>query len=255
MMLLIGACAQQQLSDTKPHPGILWVQSAAEYEALSRQAYNAATVALDSAISDTSWSALPGQANAASLPIAVILDIDETLVSNAGIQTVIVPPDRNRKMNEWNSANVSVPVPGSADFAVAARAAGATLFFVTNRPCARIASVDDTCPQEKTTVQDLIESGIPTDGEHVMLAFERPEWNKEKATRRNHIGQTHRVVMLVGDDLGDFIACTRAKAVDPCDTGATIASRAAAVEQHRDYWGTRWFVLPNPMHGSWTTVR
>jgi acid phosphatase len=255
MMLLIGACAQQQLSDPKPHPGILWAQSAAEYEALSRQAYNAATVALDSAISDTSWSALPGQANAHALPVAIILDIDQTLVSNAEFEASMIPPFASHKLDDWNNANKAVPMPGAANFARAARDMGVTLFFITNRSCRAKNDVDDSCPQEGTAIQDLHEVGIPADSEHVMLAFERPEWNKEKVTRRNQVSQTHRVIMLVGDDLGDFISCTRAKAVDPCDTDVTIASRAAAVEQHQDYWGSRWFVLPNPMYGSWTTVR
>lgn len=255
MMLLIGACAQQQLSDTKPHPGIIWVQTAAEYAALSKQAYNAATAALDHAIADTKWSALPDQANAEMLPVAIIFDVDETLVSNADFQAEFEPPFSNQKLDDWNNANIAVGVPGAAEFAGAARSAGATLFFVTNRPCEILDGVDDPCPQEKTTIQDLVESGIPADSEHVMHAYEQPEWGKEKVVRRMLIAESHRVIFLVGDDLGDFISCSRLKPANPCVSGATRASRSAAVEQYQEYWGERWFVLPNPMHGSWTTVR
>ena len=91
-------------------------------------------------------------------------------------------------------------------------------FHVTNRPCEAKDGSDDPCPQEATTVQDLIESGIPADSEHVMLAYEQPEWGKEKVVRRNLIAETHRVIMLFGDDLGDFIACSREKPAAPWPT-------------------------------------
>ena len=125
---------------------------------------------------------------------------------------------------------------------------------VTNRPCEAIEGDDDACPQDGTTVQDLIEAGIPADSDHVMLAYEQPEWGKEKVVRRNQIAETHRVIMLVGDDLGDFIECSREKPAGPCDIAATQASRLAATEHYKEFWGARWFVLPNPMHGSWTSV-
>ena len=250
---LIG-CTQDEAVDSSPRPGIRWVQTAAEYQALSRQAYNAATASLDDAIADTSWSALPQQTNAADLPVAIIFDVDETLVSNADFQAILESPFRSKMLDDWNSSNVAVPVPGAPEFAIAARASGAELFFVSNRSCEAIAGVDHPCPQEAITIQDLTESGVPADSEHVMLAYERAEWTKEKLIRRNLIAKTHRVIMLVGDDLGDFIACSRRSRLDPCETDATIASRAAATEEYKDYWGAKWIVLPNPMHGSWMSV-
>ncbi len=47
--------------------GIAWVRDAAEYRAASLQAYGMAATALDEKLSDTSWSALPGQLDAAAL--------------------------------------------------------------------------------------------------------------------------------------------------------------------------------------------
>ena len=59
---------------------------------------------------------------------------------------------------------------------------------------------------------------------------------------------------LIGDDLSDFIPCVRKKVVAPCTEAATAASRQRQVELYSSYWGSGWYVLPNPMHGSWTTV-
>ena len=55
------------------------------------------------------------------------------------------------------------------------------------------------------------------------------------------MANTHRVLMLVGDDLNDFVD------VD----GLTVAERNAVAERYRGYWGERWRMLPNPTYGSW----
>jgi 5'-nucleotidase (lipoprotein e(P4) family) len=240
--------------DEEPHGGVQWVLTAAEFEALCLQAYRAASDFLEASISDTDWSALPGQTDASELPPAIIFDIDETTVSNAEFQASYEPPFANSKLDDWSNVTIATALPGAVDFVRLAQAAGVELFFVTNRPCEPKAGVDHPCPQEQVTLQDLIEAGIETDADHVMLANERPEWDREKVVRRNLVAQTHRVIMLIGDDLGDFIQCARSSPRAPCTNSATIASRREATWNHRSYWGAGWFILPNPMHGSWTTV-
>jgi 5'-nucleotidase (lipoprotein e(P4) family) len=240
--------------EEEPHGGVQWVLTAAEFEALCLQAYRAASDFLQASIGDTDWSALPGQTDAGELPPAIIFDIDETTVSNAEFQASYVPPFANSKLDDWSNATVATALPGAVDFVRLAQVAGAELFFITNRPCEPKAGVDHPCPQEQVTLQDLTEAGIETDADHVMLANERPEWDREKVVRRNLVAQTHRVIMLIGDDLGDFIECTRSSPRAPCTNTATIASRRKATWEHRSYWGAGWFILPNPMHGSWTTV-
>jgi len=253
-LTIVSGCVQDGDSNPQPHPGILWVRTAAEFEALSLQAYRAAGDFLPGAIADPNWSALPQQTGAASLPTAIIFDVDETLVSNVEFQVTLEAPFRNSKLDNWNANNKSKPMPGAVEFTQLARAAGVELFFVTNRPCERRRGLDGPCPQEAVTIQDLVEAGIPTDAEHLMLANERPEWDREKSIRRNLVAATNRVIMLVGDDLGDFIPCTRRKPLAPCTEGASIASRQALTHDFKSYWGAGWFVLPNPMHGSWTSV-
>lgn len=235
--------------------GIQWVRSAAEYEALSLQAYRAASEDLQKFIDDTSWSALPFQTDAADLPVAIIADVDETIVSNVEFQVVLVQPFSNSVMNSWNEENTSKPIPGASDFVRLARDAGVEVFFVTNRPCEKKEGSDDPCPQKAVTLQDIRETGVEVDSDHLMLANENLGWDREKLSRREHIAKTHRVIMLFGDDLSDFIACSREKLLHPCSKGATIASRLAATKEFSRYWGEGWYVFPNPMHGSWTSVK
>ena len=255
-----SACTTTESTGTisgpaEPHPGINWVRTAAEYEAVSLSTYGSAQDALQEKIDDRSWSALPYQANAAALPPAVIFDVDETVVSNVEFQASLVPPFHDSKLNDWNNANVAKPVAGVVDFAKQARAMGVTLFFITNRPCFPIDGQPGPCPQKATTFQDVSEIGVPVVIENVMLSGERPEWSKEKKIRRDFVAQNYRVIMLMGDDLGDFIPCSRKRPLDPCTEEGTIASRHAATLDHRQNWGNGWYILPNPMHGSWASVR
>ncbi len=254
--LFLHACASAPTEPEHPRTrdgGLLWVKYSAEYRAITEQVYADATRDLQGFIEDTAWSVIPGQDNAAHLPVAVILDVDETVVSNIDFQMTFEPPFENWKLDQWTSNTVATPVHGVKAFVEAARAAGVTVFFVTNRPCEPLADVDDPCPQKQSTIDDIAEVGIETDANHVFLSEERG-WNREKSTRRNHLAQTHRIVMLIGDDLGDFLPCVRRKPYAPCSASATGDDRMRMVENTRHLWGNGWYILPNPMHGSWTSA-
>jgi len=239
--------------DPRQDLGLRWVKEAVEYRAITRQVYAAATTDLPKFIDDPGWSALPGQTDAANLPPAVILDVDETVVSNVDFQLVFERPFANWKLEKWTSETEATPVDGVRQFIDEARRLGATVFFVTNRPCEPKTGDTDPCPQRQTTIDDIAEVGIETDADHVFLSEERG-WTREKITRRRHVAKTHRVIALVGDDYGDFIPCVRKKIRAPCTEAATAESRLAALDAYDDYWGNGWYILPNPMHGSWTSI-
>jgi acid phosphatase len=269
--LVVGACAtapqpepateQKAAAPILPEEsaidvGIRWTEFSAEYQAISAQAYAVARRDLSRLVADPDWTALPGQHAVANKPPAIILDVDETVVSNADYQkTLVTAPYTRFGHFDWMRKNEAVPVRGAAEMVDAARAAGVEVFFVTNRACEQFEGVDGNCPYEQVTIEDLREVGIGTDPDHVLMAWEQPGWNKEKLSRREHIAKTHRVIMLFGDDYGDFVHCTRAKALAPCAEDATRASRHTAVDTYAEYWGNGWYILPNPMHGSWTSVR
>jgi acid phosphatase len=234
--------------------GLLWVNHAAEYAAITTQVYQSSEAQLPRFIEDTSWSAQPGQENAADLPPAVILDVDETTISNAKFQMAFERPMAQWKLEKWNDEHVSDPVPGVAQFVNAAQDAGVSVFFVTNRPCDNRDNGPDPCPQKAETVRDIGELGIETDAGHVLLANENG-WDRAKIARRMHIAKTHRIIMLFGDDLGDFVPCVRKKLYGPCTEPATKQGRAQLVEEHQHLWGNGWYILPGPMHGSWTSFQ
>jgi acid phosphatase len=242
---------EQQEQARQPNQGIIWVKSAAEYDALALQAYESATRNLDVLIADKGWTALPGIEARGDLPTAVILDVDETAISNVDFQIDLEGSFSHEIFDDWHHNNPAGRMPGASDFIRTARSKGVEVFFITNRPCEERDFAPGACPQEAMTLQDLAETGIEADTDHLMLVGEQPDWTREKRFRQYHVAKTHRVIMLIGDDLGDFLPCVRAKPVGPC-TAATTQDRERVTLQHREYWGVGWYILPNPMHGSWT---
>jgi len=176
---LLFACTPGTDTDSGPHPGIVWVRDAAEFDAIAMQVYRAASDDLPGLVADKSWTAMPGQESYGELPPAVILDVDETLVSNVAFQELLTSPFKNSMLHDWNSNNKATAIPGAVEFVKLAREHGVELFFVTNRPCRRKPHISGRCPQEAITVQDLVEAGIPADSDHVMMANESPASGKK----------------------------------------------------------------------------
>jgi len=231
-----------------------WVKHSAEFQALSLQAYHQAERDLPGFIADRTWTAQPGQTRAEYLPPAIIFDFDETIVTGIDFQIAVERPVTQAKLNQWNIEHKAQAIAGFTRFATKARAAGVELFFLTNRPCETIEGTDDPCPYKATVIDDIHEAGIKVDADHIWLANERDDWTKEKLARRESLAKTHRIIMLVGDDLSDFIPCVRATPAAPCTEPGTADSRRRKVAQFSGYWGNGWYILPNPMHGSWTSI-
>jgi acid phosphatase len=55
------------------------------------------------------------------------------------------------------------------------------------------------------------------------------------------VAQQFRVLLLIGDDIGDFVP----------RTWSGVESRHDMVLASEERWGRQWLVLPNPTYGSW----
>lgn len=216
---------------------VVWMQKSVEYDAVATTTYKAAQAMLDRALADETWTAAleQGEDFAKKTP-AVVLDVDETCLDNspyAAWRMEKSEPYAPESWNKWCDAASAEPIPGALAFTKYAAEKGVDVFFVTNRDAA----------VEAGTLENLLAHGFPVDeaGERLMLKGEKPEWTGEKGSRRQAIAADHRIVMLVGDNLGDF--------VDGAKTSAE--ERAKIYEQHADKWGERWFMIPNPDYGTW----
>ena len=225
----------------------LWMQRSPEFRAISEQIYRLAELKI---AAPAPGSAALEQSTVApdalaKLPTAVILDIDETVLDNTVYQARLI---HNRgeydaaSWGEWVRAGEAGLVPGAREFVATARKLGHTVFYITNRDCkAPAPTAEDKCPAETSTMRNLVALGVePTpDPERLLLRHERPEWASPKTTRRAFVAAHYRIVAMVGDDLGDF--------VDP----RTFAGDRERLDAR---FGETWFVLPNPIYGSWTNA-
>lgn len=232
----------------------LWQQTAAEYDALSIQVYARADAMLDRAIKDSRWSALdPSEGQSAvGGALAIIADIDETLVDNSAfaVRTMREPvpecmtpvqarADWERRWLEWVTDAEATALPGAAEFmqrAVARRDAEVEVFYITNRK-------DN---EKQATCKNLIELGFPVPNcdTQVLTRNDDDGRAKDKVSRRKQVAGTHRVVLLFGDNLGDFVGNILTNEVE---RDAVVAGRQA-------WWGERWMILPNPGYGSWEEI-
>jgi 5'-nucleotidase (lipoprotein e(P4) family) len=231
---LFTACATKPPAAPAPqcNPGLAivnaaaWVATAAEYRANTLQTYRAARVALDAAL------ATPGDR-----PPAIILDLDETAIDNLKFEGRVIRQGKTydaATWKQWVSESGAGSTPGAAEFLAYAKSRGVTPFYISNR-------VAELEPFTRANVEKL---GYPLDPnvDTILSRGERPEWNSgDKTSRREFVASRYRVVLVLGDDLNDFIAAG----------GKSIEERAAIVRDNAGKFGTTWFILPNPMYGSW----
>jgi len=251
---LLNACAHKSLKNKFAHDNFystLWLQTASESKALSYQAYNAAQSHLQQAINDLSWTAaLQPAADFQNLPTAVILDVDETVLDNTQFQAKMVLDGvlyDDQEWDRWVALRSAPAVPGAVEFINRANRLGVEIFYITNRDCKKRPDDTSVCPQKADTISNLKSVGINgLRNENVMLKYEESHWLSEKQSRRDEIIENHRVLMLVGDDLGDFLPHVKK------DT--SIHERDLLVKQHESLWGSKWIVLSNPTYGSWMSI-
>ena len=221
---------------------VLWMQTSAEYAAASQTVYRAAADKLDLALKEKNWDALvPGErANAANgLKPAVLMDVDETVLDNSPYQARLVQHGKafdDISWDAWVAEKKAKPVPGVVDFAKAATAKGVTILYVSNR----------AEHLQAATLANLRNVGLPVADDSVFLGLgtfvEGCEQNgSEKNCRRQLAGRKYRVLMQFGDQLGDFVQVV----------ANTPADRARLQDEYADWFGERWWMLPNPTYGSW----
>jgi len=220
---------------------VLWMQRSVEYKASALTAFALARLRLDQALTDPSWTAAPKEQTGAyqTLPPAVILDIDETLLDNSGYQAWMTLKDTTFDPKTWNAyVNTvsSVAIPGAVEFSKWAATRGVKVFYVSNR----------TAEEEPATRKNLEKFGFPLDDkvDTVLMAREQPDWGSAKGTRRAHVARSYRVLLNVGDNFGDFVDEYR----------GTEAERQKVLEAHKDRWGREWIMLANPSYGSFESA-
>lgn len=201
---------------------IRWVRGSAEHNAAFYQAYRLATSRMEQAASGKragTWG--------------VVLDADETIIDNSLYQL-----ERSRlglgfsaeSWTAWVRRREATPLPGAASFLSRVRALGGKIAVVTNRLGSEC---DDTKAvfEKFTLVYDAMlcrPDGTPSD--------KNPRFDAV-ASGQPFGGGPIEVVMFLGDNIQDFPKLSQ-------------GVKAQGAPAFTDF-GVRYFLLPNPMYGSW----
>jgi 5'-nucleotidase (lipoprotein e(P4) family) len=216
-----NANQQHSLVIQGPLWGAIWQQKAAEYKALCFQAYNLARLRLDAVLQQ-----------AHTLPLAIVTDIDETVLDNSPFTVHQVLRDvgyAGDSWIEWTARAECDTIPGSLSFLKYASSKGLKVFYITNR--------NET--EREPTLKNLNRWNFPdADRDHLLLMQTVPG----KEQRRAMVALNHEIVLLLGDNLSDFSAVFDKQPFE---------KRDAAVTNNAALFGNRFIVLPNATYGDW----
>lgn len=197
-----------------------WVGDSAEYQALARQIYMAAGIRLAELARDLE----PGT-------WAVSLDADETVLSNLQFQRRLWEGGRPYSRSEWSAwieERRATAVPGAREFAQHVRRLGGKVVIVTNRRTGNCLA----------TRENLSRLRIQTDAVLCRSTDSRKEGRWDAVGSGAGTGLPPMdLVMWLGDSIQDFPQGTQDWRLEP--------------EEHLVPFGTSYFLLPNPMYGSW----
>ena len=220
----------------------VWYQTALERDLVYLGTYRAAGRTLKAALADKAWDALPKEDRATpakGLKPAIIVDVDETVLDNAPSQVRQIREHRGFDEAQWGAwvgEAKARPLAGAVEFLQSAAKQGVTVFYISNRDASLSAA----------TIANLRAAGFPIAKDAQFLGLGTvvdgcDQEGSEKSCRRQLVGRDHRVLMQFGDQVGDFVQVL----------ANTRDGRREAVAPYLGWIGERWYVLPNPLYGSW----
>jgi 5'-nucleotidase (lipoprotein e(P4) family) len=234
-LALAPAALAQEANDNLN--AVLWMQTSVEYKANAEAVFALAQIRLDQALKDKSWTAAPAEQKGdfKNFTPAVVVDADETVLDNSGYQAWMVMQGETFNPKTWTkfvNSQTSTAVPGAVEFAKYAESKGVRVFYVTNR----------TKVEEEPTRENMRKLGFPMDAniDTILTAKEQPDWGSAKGTRRAAIAKHYRILLLIGDNFGDFTDAYK----------GSVEERQKVYEENAARWGRDWLMLPNPSYGS-----
>lgn len=225
-MLLVSISLSAQNNDHKPAQyninSVVWQQQSGEYKALCYQAFSLARLRLEEIL----------RTNKDSMPLAIIADVDETILDNSPDAAKDILNGRTYNDSSWklwvNLAQAK-PLSGAVEFFNYAAQHGVQCFYITNRKEA----------DKLATMKNLQQQGFPhADDVHLMMKGS----TSDKESRRHVVVKNYNVVLLLGDNLNDF---------DDLFYNKTVAERNANVDKVQSFFGSKYIMLPNATYGDW----
>ena len=192
----------------------LWLQKSHEADWLMEQSYEQAKGKL----------MVNRLVYANSLKKAVVLDLDETVLDNSPYEARVIKNGSSFSKDSWTAwvqeAKADL-IPGSKSFLNFADSLGVEIFYISNRSIENLGA----------TIDNLNAHRLPNaDSSHILLKTD----DSDKSERRALVGKQSRIILLIGDQLGDF--------------------NERVNYELRDSMLQHFILLPNPMYGNFSRL-
>ncbi len=208
----------------EPMPlAIRWARESAEHRALFLQVFAIAAARIER----------EAQARPAGT-WAIVSDADETLIDNSTYQLEQAGQGKGfdaASWREWTARKAAAALPGASAFLARVRALGGRIAIVTNRAASECPDTEEVFRKEGLAYDAMLcmAEGGPSDKNPRFEAV-------AKGTTPAGLPPLE-VVAFLGDNIRDFPALGQKVKDEPDSAFAAF--------------GTHFFVLPNPMYGSW----
>jgi len=207
-----------------PPESIHWFRNSAEMRGIYLETYHTAGDLLTKA-----------SASVAPQTWAVILDADETTIDNSQYEKerfAAHAPYSDSIWKEWVLREAAPALPGAVEFMRLVHQLGGRVVIVTNR-------APDLCD---ATRENIRRDSIPAD--LVLCRITSSDKNPRFLSVQNGTASPNlpalKVLMWFGDNIQDFPGLTQ--------------SLRTGRDSGYDKFGAIYFLLPNPMYGSWERV-
>lgn len=217
-LILIFGCSTNK--NSKKDHSMYWHKNSAEYKALCLQAYNIARKNIDLELSKKHEK-----------PLAIIADLDETIFNNTPYNEMLIKKNTSYNQENWSNwvnKKVATAIPGALDFFKYADSKGVEIIYLSNR------KIENYEP----TKSNLIDLGFPFDESTIMLLRDK---TRDKLDRRDAV-TNYNVIMLIGDNLGDF---------DSVFFGKSNQERWEESKLLKEDFGDKFILIPNLIYGDW----
>jgi 5'-nucleotidase (lipoprotein e(P4) family) len=156
--------------------------------------------------------------------LAVVLDLDETVLDNSPYEARVIKEGSSFSKDSWTAwvqeAKADL-IPGSKSFLNFADSLGVEIFYISNRSIENLGA----------TINNLNAHRLPNaDSSHILLKND----NSDKTFRRALVSKQSRIILLIGDQLGDF-------------------NESVSYEM-RDTMLQHFILLPNPIYGNFSRL-
>lgn len=235
LILLFLSCNEsvEKITHDSKLQSLLWLQHSVEYDAISYQMYQNAELCLNTALTDVHWKAVPDE-EIHTKPPALIVYIDEVIVKSSSYNVGLLKSQlkaSDKTWNNWVNQISAEKIKGSVFFLKKAHAKGIKIFYLTRRNRLVL----------ETTRLNLRNLGFPLEDEFETILTPK-KIDITGKLRRNLIAKNYRVLMILGHDLSHF---------SEEFFELEIVDRRSLVKKYREKFGREWFLMPNPLYGSW----